>query len=600
MRSFVTSGIILVFILIQFLRAGEAVRTIDGDGSGYYAYLPAVFVYGTTDFSDVYQAEKGRHSLDYMAHYFHEEDGKLYNKYYLGTALMLLPFFLLAMLYSFIIGMPVDGYTILFQYAVSLAAALYAAAGIFAGRKLLESFGIKRDISLLAMLAVLFGTNLFHYSFLAPSHSHVYSFTAISLFLLSARRYFLNGNFASFRWAMVYLALVVLIRPGNGMVVLLLPFLAESTTVLWEKIKLILSKPMVLASGIALFILIAGLQPLYNFIQTGSLILYSYRDEGFVFNNPAFLSFLFSYRKGFFVYTPLMLLIVPGMVLFFQRSKFMFFSFLSFLLLLIFVLSSWWNWFFGDSFGMRAMVDYYSLLAIPIGLLLAQLFTLVKNIKWLYLLLFPFVLLNLFQTYQYYQGIIHPDSMTKEKYWYVFLKTAPAYRNVLGAFPEPVFRGMDETPLLSYFNDMESPSNLWTSNGVQESKESYSGHYLSEMSQSNIYSPTLVLEGSQLIETTKEVYVSVSLMFRELDWNAALQSVLVYAAENESNETVFYKTFKLKQMPDDIVDDWRNATFGFKVPAWNEALHQLKVYVWNQEQGLFQLDDFDIAFYTVK
>ncbi|MDV7401555.1 hypothetical protein RZS08_59605, partial [Arthrospira platensis SPKY1] len=100
----------------------------------------------------------------------------------------------------------------------------------------------------------------------------------------------------------------------------------------------------------------------------------------------------------------LMLLIVPGLVLIYQRSKYSFVTLAGFMVLLFFVLSSWWNWFFGDSFGMRSLVDYYSLFAIPIGYIFVQITNRLKRILSVVLLFMPFVFLNLFQTYQYYSG----------------------------------------------------------------------------------------------------------------------------------------------------------------------------------------------------
>ncbi|MDP2237119.1 MAG: hypothetical protein Q8J88_11865 [Bacteroidales bacterium] len=595
MRTFITGGIIVVFIFIQLMRGGDSRRIIDGDGSGYYAYLPAVFIHGTTDFTPVFEMEKSRRGLDYMGHYFHQVGEKKINKYYLGTALLMLPFFLLAWLYSFITGMPPDGYNILFQYSIALGASIYAAIGLLATKKLIELFDVGKAISLISVILVLFGTNLFYYTFLHPSHSHVYSFAAISVFLLFARRYFLYEKINDFRLAMLFFGLVILIRPTNAIALLSLPFLSGSFAVFTESLKKLFKTPKQLMLGLLLFFGVFSIQLIFNFIQTGNLLLWSYRNEGFHFNDPAILSFLFSYRKGFFVYTPLMLLIVPGMILFFQRSKFSFYTYFSFILILIYMLSSWWNWFFGDSFGMRAMVDFYPLLAIPLALIIKQF----SASRWkrliISLFLIPAVGLNLFQAYQYYAGIIHPDSMTKEKYWYVFLKADPSYRGILGSFPEPIFSGFNDSLSINYFNDMEGPSNLWTSNGVQTSKEAFSGRYLAEMSQSNVYSPTLVLMNENLIKTESELYVTVNLMYRELEKNATSDALLVYAATDRSSELSFYKTFRIKQMPDDKTLVWRNGSFGFKVPAWNSNLTQVKVYVWNIQKTVFQLDDFEVT-----
>lgn len=594
MRTFITGGILVVFIFMQFVCGGDSRNIIDGDGSGYYAYLPAIFIHGTTDFTPVFELEKSRRGLDYMGHYFHQVGEKKVNKYSLGTALMMLPFFLLAWLYSIITGMPPDGYNILFQYSIAFGASIYAAIGLLATKKLIELFDVGKAVSLISVILVLLATNLFYYTFLQPSHSHVYSFAAISVFLLFARRYFLYEKLNDFRLAILVFGLIILIRPTNVIIFLSLPFLSGSSAVFVRSVKKLFKTPKILMLGLLSFFAVLGIQLVFNFIQTGNLLLWSYRNEGFHFSDPAILSFLFSYRKGFFVYTPLMLLIVPGMMLFFQHSKFSFYAFFAFVLALIYMLSSWWNWFFGNSLGMRAMIDFYPLLALPIALLINQF----SETKWKRLLLSAFILpviaLNLFQTYQYYTGIIHVDSMTKEKYWYVFLKTDTSYRGVLGSFPEPVFPGFDEASSINFFNDMEGPSNLWTSNGVQASAEAFSGRYLAELSQSNIYSPTLVLMNENLFETETELYVTVNLMYRELEKNATSNALLVYAATDKNSELSFYKTFRIKQMPDDKTFVWRNGAFGFKVPAWNSNLAQVKVYVWNIQKTVFQLDDFEV------
>lgn len=599
MRTFSVGGIIVLFILIQFLRSGEAMRTIDGDGSGYYAYLPAVFIYGTTDFSDVYAFEQSRRNLDYMAHYFHQEGDRLINKYYMGTALLLLPFFLLAWLYSAIIGLPLDGYNFLFQYSVSFAAALYAASGLIAGSKLLESFGIDKKSSTLTMILLLLATNLFHYTFIASSHSHVYSFAAISWFLLNARRFFTLGKKSNFRLMMLLLGLAILIRPVNALVILALPFLAGSWNTFVQKMRSLFNQPRLLASAVMSCLFIVGLQIFYNFLQSGRLIIYAYREEGFNWLNPAFASLLFSYRKGLFVYTPVLLLIFPGMILLYRKSTYWFYTSAGFLLILIYVFSSWWNWFYGSGFGMRVMVDYYSLLAVPLGMIIMWGHTKLKGYKWVILFLMPFVSLNLFQTYQYYHGIIHTDAMNKEKYWYVFLKTDASYRKVLGGFPEPVYNRVEPAPMMSFFTDMESLSALWTSNGIQMSDDAYSGQYLAELSQSNIYSPTLVLQNSRIRETYKELYVKANLMFRELEPDGASEALLVYATTDTAKTMLFYKTFRLKQLPDQRIHEWRSADFGFKVPAWTQNLDQVKIYVWNRQKGLFQMDDFEIEIYRL-
>ena len=77
-------------------------------------------------------------------------------------------------------------------------------------------------------------------------------------------------------------------------------------------------------------------------------------------------------------------------------------------------------WWFGGGFGMRPMIDYYSLLIIPIGELLKLKPPSLKNGVLTLILLG--ISLNLFQTLQRRNLVIHWDSMSKESYWVFFTK----------------------------------------------------------------------------------------------------------------------------------------------------------------------------------
>ena len=67
---------------------------------------------------------------------------------------------------------------------------------------------------------------------------------------------------------------------------------------------------------------------------------------------------------------------------------------------------------------MRPMIDYYPLLIIPLGEILSTKISYKKYI--LNFILAGFVSLNLFQTLQRRNLVIHWDSMSKESYWAFF------------------------------------------------------------------------------------------------------------------------------------------------------------------------------------
>jgi hypothetical protein len=181
---------------------------------------------------------------------------------------------------------------------------------------------------------------------------------------------------------------------------------------------------ILLALGV--FLSVVSLQMIYWKTTTGDWIYYSYQGEGFNFRNPNILKGLFSYRKGWFVYTPLALLGFAGMFYMLRDKQYRFYSwpFFIYYILTIYVVFSWEQWYYGGGFGSRVMVQSYALLALPMGVLLSKVFTKTASCFKCYLglLIVLGIGLNMFQSYQYKKGIIHWDSMNEAMYWQRFLK----------------------------------------------------------------------------------------------------------------------------------------------------------------------------------
>jgi hypothetical protein len=140
---------------------------------------------------------------------------------------------------------------------------------------------------------------------------------------------------------------------------------------------------------------------------------------------------LFSYKKGWFVYVPIMFFAVLGIGLLRKRIPSFFIPIGVLILLMIYVQSSWWSWWFGGGFGLRAYIDIFGILALP----LAATFAYATEHRWRWLnYSYPIViaLLILFHqlnTWQYIKNIIHYNGMNKEAYWNSFLriKRPPEY-----------------------------------------------------------------------------------------------------------------------------------------------------------------------------
>ncbi|MGE0638471.1 MAG: hypothetical protein AB7G44_02325 [Bacteroidia bacterium] len=391
------------------------------DATGYYAYLPAIVIYHDLNFtyhdSLVRKYYNPAKYYDYRIIY----NGKVINKYYAGTALCILPFFVAGHIWSLYTDYSADGFSTPYYIAVSIASIFYLFIGLLYVQKTLKIYHTTENVQSAILLSLVFGTNLFYYASDEPCLSHVYSFTFISAFVYHAKKYFVSWNKKDFYLCSLFIGFIILIRPINGIIIFSIPFIAGNLNSLDNLYKWTLNNKLVIFYSFVACILVTSIQLIIYKIQCGSFFIYSYQEEGFNWTNPQIANFLFSYKKGFFLYTPLAIFSLPGFVFLFRKNQFEFYSFSVFVIILVYVLSSWWNWWYGGSFSSRVLIDYYIFLAI----LFSFSYQIIKNkIRSSVLIAIQFILIIVcqIQTYQYRYYIIINDGMTKEQYWNVFLR----------------------------------------------------------------------------------------------------------------------------------------------------------------------------------
>lgn len=590
--------LITVFFVVNFLGTNSFRRIfVDGDGSGHYAYLPSLIIYQSVNFEDVYNLEKQHKSTDYMGHNYHKHGSVLINKFSAGTALLQLPFFLFGILLSIIFGLPVDGYNIVFQYSVAMSTLFWSGLGLIYFVKLARIYNVKLAYTWMMAAAGLFGTNLFFYIFVQPSFSHAYSFSLISMFLYYSKMVFVVYKKRYVLIASFLLGLIVLVRPVNLIIIASLPFIAGTPQNFINAIKQKLTNIDVLPA-VLLFLVAISPQLIINYLQTGSIILYGYKNEGFYFSDPQIINFLFSYKKGWFVYSPLFLLLFPAVIYLWRRqSVYAFAAFVLFLLIQVYVFSSWWNWYYGDSFGMRPLVDYYGLYFLVIALLLYNI-----SYKWVKIVVVVFVLivtvLNVVQSYQYSVGIIHPDSMTKKAYWHVFFKVEEKFKRVISGGDETFYGKLHEKPFFITNNYIDDFDDGWTIPIKTKAENAYSDSLSVIQDQEHIYSPSFKFIIVDTLVGYNNIYVRFKTQFYEFTQNAALKAVFVVDFTDTSGNNVFYKTFPVKQLPDDVVDVWQLGSIGFKLPVISPNVAFIKFYIWNVEKHNYLLDDISLQLYT--
>jgi len=402
---------------------------IEADAKGYYAYLPAVFIYNDLNFGFFDEIEKEKYYdenlyYDYRSWY----NGKFINKYYAGTALAQLPFFFSAHIYTKLTVYESDGFSKPYSVAVSVAAIFYLLIGLIFINKLLHIYKINEYLISFSIFVFVFATNLFYYVVGEPGMSHIYSFAFISMFLYYASIFFTKAKSWHIIVLSALLAIICLIRPINLLVLLILPFLASSYDSLKENINFVFKNKTILIISSFVFISIIGIQAVIYKISTNSFIVYSYGEEGFIWNGSNLIDFMFSYKKGIFIYSPLLLLTFIISFTLLKINKFRFYTFIVFSTILFYFLSSWWNWWYGGSFSSRVLTEF-----LPIFILVfaeSLQFTTSKSIKKI-LISFSLIFLIIcqIQTYQYRYYHIHWEEMNKEKYWNVFLRVDKLINN---------------------------------------------------------------------------------------------------------------------------------------------------------------------------
>lgn len=402
-------------------------RPIIGDAKGYYAYLPAIFIYqdltyGFVDQMEItYYAEDGSLAKDFKVE---QPNGTFVNKCFPGTAIFYLPFFLLAMLLSWFSGLPVDGYSILFQWSIVAAHFFYFFLGIFA----LDRFLRKRDIvpiaRVVSILSVTLISNTYFYLIYDHSVAHIFGFFGFAVLLLIVDQWKSTQKFKYAGYALVILSLLVITRPTNAMMLLAFPLVFAPRNMLLHlkqdiRFKSLPWKQIIVA------LMILFIAPLLWKLQTDNWLVYSYGDEKLNLRNPNLLNFLFSYKKGWLLWSPgLLFATIAGFLYFFRTQKWTGVYYLISLFVITYVFSSWWIWTFGMGMGQRTMIDFYPLLIWGLAGFLSVYF---RSIALVIAFTIPFAVLNMVQAHQFHRFILVGGETTASAYWQHFLqlKTNP-------------------------------------------------------------------------------------------------------------------------------------------------------------------------------
>jgi hypothetical protein len=403
------------------LAEGPPIRS---DAMGYYLYLPAALL--DRDVTMERTAERSFAGRTWQMQGVRRVPpyGRYLDKYPVGEAIMLTPFFALGHLGAIVSGADRGGFSRPYQAAAAAAGLMFALAGVA-----ILGFFLLRLVStgsvIVTLLAVVFGTNLFHYATFDAVYSHAFSFFLVTVSVVLAVALYERPRF----WGAVALGLstglVTAVRPTNAVVLVFAILVGvvgigdarRRLRVLWHR------RPLV-AAGSGAFLLALLPQLAYWHAITGKVYVYPYGDEHVDLLDPHLVEVLFSVRKGLFFWTPVLVLAVIGLPLLRRVAPELFLASVAFLAVDTWVIASWEIWSYGGSLGQRPFVEALPVFALGLASLveavrapLARRLTLVA--------VAAASLLAAHSTIAYWRHVIPYDGTTWEVYVRSFEHTVP-------------------------------------------------------------------------------------------------------------------------------------------------------------------------------
>jgi hypothetical protein len=400
---------------------------IDWDNFGYYLYLPAIFIYDDVKLIDNVWVKDAQRKYSLSSNYYQAhriENGNHIVQYTAGMAFLYSPAFFAGHLAAKLTSYPADGFSQPYQLALLLQSYLMVFLGLFFLRKLALSF-FSDKLSALLIFLLCVGTNYLQIvpANISSPHVYLFGFYAALLYLIHLwhKKPELNYSFL-----IGLLSALMILSRANELLFLMVPVLwlggqfktyQQKVLFFWN------NKKHIIAVAVPL-VLFGLVQPIYWHYTTGEWIFDSYTNEDFKFLSPYLKEYLFSYKKGWLLYTPIMAIGLIGLFITVKKNRGVGLPILLFMFLNIWVLSSWDCWWYADSFSQRSIVQCYPIFLLPFGYFIQELNLSFKRIKVpVIILLAVIVVLNVFQVWQFEQGIIHSQRMTNEYYWNIIGET---------------------------------------------------------------------------------------------------------------------------------------------------------------------------------
>ncbi len=545
------------------------------DRAGYYVYLPATFMarYDINRFPEQVDKKTGwGFRLDPRTH-------KVRTKYTYGVALMLAPSFLVTWGLSEVLHMdPAGGFSLLFHRMIDVTAWLYLVLGLFFLYRVLVWY-FNRSYSLLLVFLTLAGTNLFYYGLRDTLMSHVYSFFLFSIFLFFLLKYLESKRYIWFLLLSLAGSIATLIRPTDVILFgLIFLWNVDSRSALARRWREILT-PRKILTLLGVLFLVTLPQMIYWKYVFGSFFHYTYGQEGFdYFARPHILKVWFAPLNGLFLYNPLYLVMIAGVIFMIFSRKTNGWVILLYFLAISYLCGSWSTWYFGCGFGQRMFIQYLPLFVIPMGYLVRYIF---RNRPVPVSILLTVLMLAM----SFYNIRI---SFTYKSCFYGSTWDWDQYARLLK------YSGLStsKTPNRLFHNDFENTA--LTGRYLRCDSLSRSGDFSGQLDKTHDYGGGFEKYRFQLPGPIAPKVVEVSLWVFNPS-QAPTQGYLVCTVERDS------KTISYQSTPLDCCGGtqgtWYQVSAFFSLAAFDLPNDRVFMYVTNSHKNVYFIDDMTVKFF---
>lgn len=429
----ISVSFIVFLVLSTWLVAFRANNVVDNEISwdvfGYYLPIQATFIEGDPMLDDrawIDELNNEHHFSGTVYQVSSNHEGEPMYFFLFGMSYLYLAFFAIGHVLASWLGYAQNGLSPPYTYALVYGCMLYTIIGLYYFRKVLKHYFSEHVVSVLLVILVL-GTNYSHHMTLKNLETVNVLFMFTAIILWNTIRWYDNYRTKNLVFIGVSITLMALAKPSEVLIVLV-PVLwgVMSIRGIGQRLLLFWNYRVQFILAIGICLLIAMPQMYYWYAKTGRIIFDTYKNPGVGLDifSPHLIDSLISYRKGWLLYTPIMIFALVGYVFVYKKRRDLFIALFVPFVICFYIIASWTEFWYGAGFSNRPVISLYPVLFIPFGFFLTWLSSKKVVLQGVvFATMAFFVFLNQFQWWQMRNYILDPYRTTEAYYWSTFLAT---------------------------------------------------------------------------------------------------------------------------------------------------------------------------------